>query len=121
MRIINTFDKIPGCFKNSAFDLDAWRVYARAISPELGEKCERDSREYDFNNDVLPVVNNVLLNRDAAIAANDSFVAVTDKLASNIERLLKTASRRILFSIWGCATARAGRHRLTAETRFCSE
>ena len=58
MRIINTFDKIPGCFKNSAFDLDAWRVYARAISPELGEKCERNSREYDFNNDVLPVVNN---------------------------------------------------------------
>ena len=62
-------------------------AYARAISPELGEKCERDSREYDFN-DVLPVVNNVLLNRDAAITAND-FVAVTDKLASNIERLFE--------------------------------
>lgn len=89
MRIINTFDKIPGCFKNSAFDLDAWRVYARAISPELGEKCERNSREYDFNNDVLPVVNNVLLNRDAALAANDSFVAVTDKLAENIGRLFE--------------------------------
>ena len=44
MRIINTFDKIPGCFKNSAFELDAWRAYARAISPELGEKCEQDSR-----------------------------------------------------------------------------
>ena len=68
MRIINTFDKIAGCFKNSAFDLDAWRVYARAISPELGEKCERDSREYDFNNDVLPVVNNVLLNKAAELS-----------------------------------------------------
>ena len=68
MRIINTFDKIPGCFKNSAFDLDAWRVYARAISPELCEKCERDSREYDFNNDVLPVVNNVLLNKAAELS-----------------------------------------------------
>ena len=68
MRIINTFDKIPGCFKNSAFDLDAWRVYARAISPELGEKCEWDSREYDFNNDVLPVVNNVLLNKAAELS-----------------------------------------------------
>ena len=68
MRIINTFDKIPGCFKNSAFDLDAWRVYARAISPELGEKCERNSREYDFNNDVLPVVNNVLLNKAAELS-----------------------------------------------------
>ena len=55
----------------------------------LAKKCERDSREYDFNNDVLPVVNNVLLNRDAAITANDSFVAVTDKLASNIERLFE--------------------------------
>ena len=115
MRIINTFDKIPGCFKNSAFELDAWRAYARAISPDKNANGIRG-----INNDVLPVVNNVLLNRDAAITANDSFVAVTDKLASNIERLLKTASRRI-FSIWGCATARAGRHRLTAETRFCSE
>ena len=38
---------------------------------------------------MLPVVNNVLLNRDAAITANDSFVAVTDKLASNIERLFE--------------------------------
>ena len=44
--------------------------------------------EYDFNNDVLPAVN-VLLNRDAAITANDSFVARTDKLASNIERLFE--------------------------------
>ena len=50
------------------FYLDAWREYARAISPELGEKCERDSREYDFNNDVLPVVNNVLLNKAAELS-----------------------------------------------------
>lgn len=31
-------------------------------------KCERDSREYDFNNDVLPVVNNVLLNKAAELS-----------------------------------------------------
>ena len=54
----------------------------------VGEKCGTGFEEYDFN-DVLPVVNNVLLNRDAAITANDSFVAVTDKLASNIERLFE--------------------------------
>lgn len=68
-------------------------------------KCERDSREYDFNNDVLPVVNNVLLNRDAAIAANDSFVAVTDKLASNIERLLKRR-RDGYYSLFGAVQRR---------------
>ena len=33
----------------------------------------------------------MLLNRDAALAANDSFVAVTDKLAENIGRLLKNS------------------------------
>ena len=57
------YPQIPICF-----DFDTWRVYARAISPELGEKCERDSREYDFNNDVLPVVNNVLLNKAAELS-----------------------------------------------------
>ena len=31
----------------------------------------------------------MLLNRDAALAANDSFVAVTDKLAENIGRLFE--------------------------------
>ena len=86
MRIINTLIKYPAALRTAPL---SWMhgEHTPARSPELGEKCERDSREYDFNNDVLPVVNNVLLNRDAAITANDSFVAVTDKLASNIERL----------------------------------
>lgn len=34
----------------------------------LAKKCERDSREYDFNNDVLPAVNNVLLNKAAELS-----------------------------------------------------
>ena len=66
------------------------------------KKCERDSREYDFNNDVLPVVNNVLLNRDAAITANDSFVAVTDKLASNIERLFENGVETDIILYFSC-------------------
>ena len=61
--------------------------------------------EYDFNNDVLPVVNNVLLNRDAAITANDSFVAVTDKLASNIERLFERR-RDGYYSLFGAVQRR---------------
>ena len=88
MRIINTFDKIPGCFKNSAFDLDAWRVYARAISPELGEKCERNSREYDFNNDVLPVVNNVLLNRDAVLLGIEKIIELNWQDESAMQALI---------------------------------
>ena len=73
--------------KNSALSW-MWREHTPARFRRSLAKCERDSREYDFIIDVLPVVNNVLLNRDAAITAND-LVAVTDKLASNIERLFE--------------------------------
>ena len=63
-------------------------IHARAISPELGEKCERDSREYDFNNDVLPVVNNVCCSTGRGDYGK-RLCRRTDKLASNIERLFE--------------------------------
>ena len=69
-------------------------------------KMRTGFEEYDFNNDVLPVVNNVLLNRDAAITANDSFVAVTDKLASNIERLFEKRRRDGYYSLFGAVQRR---------------
>lgn len=89
MRIINTFDKIPTCFTNNIFDLDSWRKYTKEISCELSGKCEQDSKEYDFYKDVFPVINNVLLNKEAALLTNASFVNVTNQLNSNIEKLFK--------------------------------
>ena len=64
------------------------------------------------------VVNNVLLNRDAALAVATTFVAVTDKLAENIGRLFENGVETDIILYLGPATARAGRHRLTAETGF---
>ncbi len=90
MRIINTFDKIQNCFTNNAFDLDSWRKYTKEFSCELSEKCEQDSKEYDFNKDVFPVINNVLLNKEAAFQTNASFITVTNELNSNIDKLFKT-------------------------------
>lgn len=89
MKVINTFDQIQSCFKNHAFDLDCWRKYTKEFSCELSEKCEQDSKDYDFNKDVLPVINNVLLNRESALLANTSFVAVTNRLNSSIDKLFK--------------------------------
>lgn len=90
MRIINTFDKIQNCFTNNAFDLDSWRKYTKEFSFELSEKCEQDAKEYDFNKDVFPVINNVFLNKDAAFQTNASFITVTNELNSNINKLFKT-------------------------------
>lgn len=89
MRIINTFNKIQSCFTNNIFNLEAWRKYTKEVSCELCEKCEQDSKEYDFNKDVFPVINNVLLNKDAALLANTSFITVTKQLNSNINKLFK--------------------------------
>ncbi len=87
MRIINTFDKIRDCFVNNVFDTDAWRRYTKGFSNELSEKCAQDSEIYDFENDVLPVLNNVLTNKKAAREASASFDAVADKLENGINRL----------------------------------
>lgn len=89
MRIINTFDKIPTCFVNNVFDFDSWRKYTKGFSYELCEKCEKDAKEYDFDKDVLPAITNVLLNKEAALLTNASFIAVTNKLKTSIDRLFK--------------------------------
>lgn len=89
MRIINTFDKIPNCYKDHVFDLDLWRNYTKDFSSELAEKCESDAKEYDFDRDIFPVVNNVKLNDDAARLANASFLTVTEQLDRNMYKLFE--------------------------------
>lgn len=89
MRIINTFDKIQNCYTDNKFNLDAWRKYTKEFSCELSKKCEQDSKEYDFNKQIFPIVNNVLLNKDAALRTNTSFISVTNQLKSNINKLFK--------------------------------
>ena len=55
MKIINTCEKIKSTFKNG-FNIDLWREYAGEISEELPLKCENDIKNYDYNKDVLPVI-----------------------------------------------------------------
>lgn len=89
MRVINTYDKIQNCFSQNIFDIDAWRNYTREFSFELSQKCEQDSKGYDFLKDIAPVLNNVVLNKEAALLTNTSFIAVTKQLISNINKLFK--------------------------------
>ncbi|MBO5066124.1 MAG: hypothetical protein J6D06_08435, partial [Clostridia bacterium] len=55
MKIINTCDNIKSVFTDG-FSIDLWRKYAGEISKELTSKCENDAKSYDFNKDVLPVL-----------------------------------------------------------------
>lgn len=90
MRVINTFDKIKDCFPNNIFDIVAWRKYTKEFSFELSNKCEQDSKDYDFDKDITPVISKVILNKEAAALTNTSFVTVTEQLNRNISQLFKS-------------------------------
>lgn len=85
MKIINTCDKIKSVFSDG-FTIDLWRKYAEEISKELTSKCENDAKSYDFNKDVLPVLE-VALNADKIDFVSRNFQTVIDTLNVNLSKL----------------------------------
>ncbi|HBR31009.1 MAG: hypothetical protein PHD46_01790 [Eubacteriales bacterium] len=61
IHVIDTYKQIEE-YKNSnnRFSLDAWKKYADSISPSLYQKCFDDAAKYDFEKDVVPVLNDAL-------------------------------------------------------------
>lgn len=85
MNIINTCDKIKTIFSDG-FHIDSWRKYAEEISKELPSKCERDAKEYDFNKNVLPVIN-IALSEKKIDFVSRNFQIVIDTLNDNLSKL----------------------------------
>ena len=85
MKIINTCDNIKVLFQNG-FDISVWRKYAGEISQELPSKCENDAKNYDFNSDVLPVLENAL-NNEKIDFVSKNFQSVIDTLNDNLSKL----------------------------------
>lgn len=88
MKIINTCDEIKTLFHNG-FDMSMWRIYAKKISKELVPKCENDAKNYDFENQVLPVLN-LALNEEKINSVSQSFQAVINTLNKNLSKLFDT-------------------------------
>lgn len=85
MKIINTCEKIKSVFSDG-FNMVKWRKYAREISKELPSKCENDSKNYDFNNSVLPVIKDAL-NEEKIDFVSKNFDTVIDALNENLSKL----------------------------------
>ena len=85
MKIINTCDKIKSVFANG-FDIELWRKYAGEISHELPSKCKNDAKSYDFNNDILPVLEKALSNEKIDFVSRN-FQTVIDTLNDNMSKL----------------------------------
>ena len=80
MRIIDTFPNIVDTFSNTPFRLELWEEYIHSFSASLVKKVEDDSRDYDFNREILPVISHLLENWDKAERAHESFVKAVYRL-----------------------------------------
>lgn len=87
MRILNTMDRMADCFVDGRFSMSAWQKYIGRFSPQLAEKCRQDAMEYDFERDVLPVLNAAAADGEKLRELRDSFDAVTGRLRQHIGKL----------------------------------
>ena len=89
MRIINTLNQIRSCFMNQEFDLDKWEIYAEEISPFLVDLCKEDIRTYDFEKEVLPVIDQVMHDTESLKQLETSFQNVCAVLERNLSKLFE--------------------------------
>ena len=86
MHFTDTYEAVQRVFPEGSFTLTAWKKYAAAISPELAEKCEKDAADYDFEKQVLPVLQDALKNSEGLREIHLSFQRVSKKIASGFQQ-----------------------------------
>lgn len=84
MKIVNTMDAIRRNFTGRSFDWNVWRSYAAKISPALAAKCEADSAGYDFERDVLPVIERAVNDAGVLNRLDATFSAVVRQMSANL-------------------------------------
>ncbi|MDR2590724.1 MAG: hypothetical protein LBC71_07050 [Oscillospiraceae bacterium] len=92
MTIIDTYNEIIALFDKMGgiFEIDLWERYASDISGELLEKCKYDSRDYVFETQVVPIIEQAMTNRVKLDLAHASFLQVTENMSKRIEEVLGT-------------------------------
>ncbi|MBO5092232.1 MAG: hypothetical protein J6C61_07105 [Clostridia bacterium] len=82
MKIIDTYSEIFNCFGEENFNISLWEKYADSIFPNLSNKLEEDSKDYDFEKKILPVIQNLFKSKEKALMSQSAFIKVTDNLSN---------------------------------------
>jgi len=92
MKIINTYLEIVSLTNkmNGDFDMKLYESYLNGISSELSEKVKYDSRHYNFNGDILPVLKLAMTDNQKLEAAHISFLKAVDGLSQRVEKIIGT-------------------------------
>ena len=119
MNIIDTFPQIANCFADDIFNMEYWENYANAISPGLAAKCKEDIADYNFQKDVLPLLNNVAHHFSELEIAHQSFLSLTDGLRKRYKILCKQIATDLLSFTWDYVMVLAGRPNWMEIRLFC--
>ena len=87
MQIVNTYKDILKIFPCDKFDLSIWEKYANQVSALLPQKCKNDVINYDFEKDILPVINYALSHKEIMQSVDKSFNTATNTLIQNLHLL----------------------------------
>lgn len=89
IKLIDTYPKIVTYInENKSFSLESWKGYADSISPFLYEKCYSNAAEYDFQKNVVPVLNEMLYRKfDRIEAAHQTLPEICQSLPTRISTL----------------------------------
>ena len=92
MKIINTYPEMVSLIgkMGGVFDMGLYESYLKQISNELIEKVNEDSRIYDFDKDILPVLELAMKNPDKLEKAHDSFLEISTGLSKRVEKAIGT-------------------------------
>lgn len=103
MKIIDTYSEIKKYFSKGKFRIDTWEDYADRISPEFKEKIKRDSQSYNFQTEILPVMNHLIENQAKLDLAHSSFIKLTNNLSEKVEKQMKiNLEMKIVFCLGLC-------------------
>jgi len=89
LNILDTFPKIKDYKNNNpSFSLETWKNYADSISPSLYKKCFINAKDYDFEKEVIPILNDALYNHfDRTESAHNSITEIVKGLSGRISKL----------------------------------
>lgn len=81
IRIIDTYSEIQNFFQTESFDLDQYKIYASSVSQSLWDLVREDTKDYDIEKEILPVMQYLLEHKELADEAHTSFIKATDLFA----------------------------------------
>ena len=90
MDILDTYNDIISLTRqmNGVFDLSLWEQYIRRISSELWQKVTEDSKNYDYNRDILPVMTALINKPDKINEAHESFLTAVNGLDEKMQSVV---------------------------------